>query len=149
MEAGRHISATLDPNVKQLSSQVATLNEALNALGEQARRQRQEAAAQKDELVTLMARQADQSASTLRALDRRVHERGGRLQEGNAKLLTLDMAELSRKNLALNDTLQRSIRQQQARRWSLRDFLSGLGGRQPQLERPRGATRGGDPRCGG
>lgn len=126
VEAGRHISATLDPNVKQLASQVATLNEALNALGEQARRQRQEAAAQKDELVTLMARQADQSAGALRALDRRVHDELGRLQEGNSKLLTLDMAELSRRISALNDTLQRSIRQQQSRRWSLRDFLSGL-----------------------
>jgi hypothetical protein len=126
VEAGRHISAAVEPNVKQVSEQVAKLNEALSALGETLRRQQQEAAAQRIGLEALLARQAEQSAAALRALDRRVQDGLGRIEEGNAKLLTLDMAELSRRISALNNTLERSIRQQHARRWSLRDFLAGL-----------------------
>lgn len=122
--AGQHISATLDPNVTQISTRIAKFNDTLSALGKVLQLQEREAATQREELKEWNRRQAEQSASAQRALDQRLQDSLGRLESSNAKLLTLDMAELSRRISALNATLEKSVRQQQAQRFSLRDFIS-------------------------
>jgi hypothetical protein len=125
LKAGQHISATLDPNVTQISTRIAKFNETLSALGEILHLQTREATAQREELKGWISRQAEQNANAQRMLERRLQDGLGRLESSNSKLLTLDMAELSKRISALNTTFEKYVRQQQqARRFGLRDFFS-------------------------
>jgi methyl-accepting chemotaxis protein len=123
-KAGQHISATLDPNVTQISTRIAKFNETLSALSDVLQLQAREAAAQREELKAWISRQAEQSANAQRMLDRRLQDGLGKLESSNSKLLTLDLAELSRRISALNATLEKSVKRQQTRRFSLREFFS-------------------------